>query len=244
MIMKTNRTEKKENRKTRKALTVKDFTLIELLVVIAIIAILAGMLLPALNKARGKAHSINCVSNLKQIGLALSSYSSDYDGYLLPSNLNQPRRDTGVGGPYAWYMALSKYGPYSPCDYIPPLCNLDTVQAKIFCPSDKRTFSYVNYAMNRNMGYALDPAAYPYQKVSNIKITSQTISIFDNGKPASSDGNGYWLLGAYGKRTVEPRHSNKGNILFVDGHVAPKSIQELLIDTTNVKAAFQKGYVN
>ncbi len=61
--------------------TDRGFTLIELLVVIAIIALLAALLFPVFSRAREKARQSACLSNLHQIGLAVSMYLQDYDGY-------------------------------------------------------------------------------------------------------------------------------------------------------------------
>ena len=84
----------------------RAFTLIELLVVIAIIAILAGMLLPALAKAKGKSQSIKCGSNMRQISLAVTMHADEREGALpIATNFAEPK-----SSPHRiWVTAVARF---------------------------------------------------------------------------------------------------------------------------------------
>lgn len=223
----------------------RAFTLIELLVVIAIIAILAGMLLPALGKAKQKAQSIKCVSNTRQILFASKMYTDDNSNKHVVTYLFPPYTE----GLTTWFQLLQPY-PATTNILLCPARKGEPLQLDRWDAIDVEKPTVSDYAINHQLSGELSRYVdYVHNTESRIRNPSRTIFMTDSGtqadpnqtpavNPKSKLKLGAWMLGdpqvgqcpgcvtGTNPNWCGPhaRHNQRSSNGFSDGHVESMTV--------------------
>ncbi len=212
-----------------KLLNHRSFTLIELLIVVAIIAILAGMLLPALNKARERARTASCTSNIKQCLTSHAMYANSFNGFYFVGGSGDGAGDDRWGGRFVINKFLDENVLYCPAAW----------RWKANDPEAKNDDRYNGYGTVRGaVGCVELKSGSGSGKIfliasSRIRNPGNRVTLADSATSGVSRGGRFRQNGliylyeqiAAGKMFKE-WHGDRGNIGYFDGHVGSMSAKD------------------